>query len=117
MVAVGKNGQDWTVESMAKILSKAGTDLVVIAIDYEGSEDSQTHGELVDHVASHCYVSGGSYLIIDRAVTPRWKQFSIQESPVMCRGDLAFLCKNKALSDTLEAWTFSVYPKSKQYIA
>ena len=40
-------------------------------------------------------------LVIDRAITPRWKQFSIQESPVMCRGDLAFLCNNKALSKTL----------------
>ena len=59
VVDVGKNGQDWTVESMAKILSKAGTDLIVIAVDYEGSDDSQTHGELVDHVVSHCYVSGG----------------------------------------------------------
>ena len=59
VVDVGKNGQDWTVESMAKILSKAGTDLIVIAVDYEGSDDFQTHGELVDHVVSHCYVSGG----------------------------------------------------------
>ena len=59
VVDVGTNGQDWTVESMAKILSKAGTDLIVIAVDYEGSDDSQTHGELVDHVVSHCYVSGG----------------------------------------------------------
>ena len=58
MVDVGKNGQDWTVGSMAKILSKAGIDLIVIAVDYEGSDDSQTHGEL-DHVVSHCYVSGG----------------------------------------------------------
>ena len=110
MVDVGKNGRDWTVKSMAKILSKAGTDLVVIAVDYEGSEDSQTHGELVDHVVSHCYVSGGSCLILDRAITPRWKQFSIQESPVTCRGDLAFLCNNKALSETLAAWAFSAYP-------
>ena len=54
VVDVGKNGQDWTVESMAKILSKAGTDLIVVAVDYEGSDDSQTHGELVDHVVSHC---------------------------------------------------------------
>ena len=109
-VDVGKNGKDWTVESMAKILRKAGTDLVVIAVDYEGSEDSQVHGELVDHVVSHCHVSGGSYLILGRAITPRWKQFSIQESPVMCRGDLAFLCNNKARSETLEAWAFSAYP-------
>ena len=28
----------------------------------------------------------------------------------MCRGDLAFLCNNKALSETLEAWAFSAYP-------
>ena len=33
MVDVGKNGQDWIVESMAKILSKAGTDLIVVAVD------------------------------------------------------------------------------------
>ena len=73
VVDVGKNGPDWTVESVAKILSKAGTDLVVIAVDYEGSEESATHGEFVDHVVSHCYVSGGSNLILDRAITPRWR--------------------------------------------
>ena len=59
VVDVGKNGQEWTVESMAKLLSKAGTDLLMIAINYEGSDDSQTYGELVDHFVSHCYVSGG----------------------------------------------------------
>ena len=45
---------------MAKILSKAGTDLIVIVIvDYEGSDDSQIHEDFVDHVVSPCYVSGG----------------------------------------------------------
>ena len=108
-VGAGATG-DWDVRGVRGVLREVGPSLVVVAVSNQDSDDGLNHSDLVDEVASHCYLASANYLILDVGDTSRWSQYSIPLEPTYTHGDLSYYASSQDLLQGLEGWSLGGYP-------
>ena len=81
-----------------------GYDTIVVAIEYDDNNDTLNHKNLLHELEMFCESSGSRYLHLDCAMTSRWEDHTMPQTPYINDVGLAFTTNSESLRESFEGW-------------